>query len=83
MKLLGIKPGLIVYTCIIQACIKHKKIHLILPLYDEMKNNNVKGDTVFYNTLISGLMFNHVLWEAVKITIDSLSRKIILNIEVY
>ncbi|KAL4432035.1 hypothetical protein ABPG74_017771 [Tetrahymena malaccensis] len=83
MKKLNIKPGLIVYTCLIQACIKHKRIRELLPLYEDMKRNNIRGDPVFYNTLVSGLMFNNCVNDALKMTIDTLEKKIILNQEVY
>ncbi|KAL4473964.1 hypothetical protein ABPG72_000326 [Tetrahymena utriculariae] len=83
MKKFNIKPGLIVYTCLIQACIKHKRIRELLPLYGDMKRYNIRGDPVFYNTLVSGLMFNNCVNEALKMTIDTLEKKIILNQEVY
>lgn len=48
-----------------------------------METYNVKGDGVFYNTLISGLMFNHRMDLASEITIKTLERNIRLNEEVY
>jgi hypothetical protein len=48
-----------------------------------MENLNVRGDGVFYNTLISGLMFNHRMDLAAEITIKTLENGIKLNEEVY
>jgi hypothetical protein len=48
-----------------------------------METFNVKGDGVFYNTLISGLMFNHRMDLATEITIKTLENNIRLNDEVY
>lgn len=83
MKEKKIEVGVIVYTCLIQACIKHKKIEKIVELYHEMTSSNIKGDSVFYNTVISGLIFNGFLKDALKILLDSLETKVFLNIEVY
>lgn len=29
----SLRPGLIVYTCLIQTCIKHKKTEILMELY--------------------------------------------------
>lgn len=36
-------PGLILYTCIIQVCIKSKKINKIMQTYKDMRKNRVRG----------------------------------------
>lgn len=82
MKNDGIRPGLIVYTCLIQGLIKSKRIEKVEELYNEMEANNIKGDAVFYNTLISGFMFNHKMDLACKISINALESNIRLNDEV-
>jgi pentatricopeptide repeat protein len=38
MKREDIQPGLIVYTCLIQSCIKAKDIIKAEQLFDEMRN---------------------------------------------
>jgi len=49
-----------------------------------MEQANVRGDQVFYNTLVSGLMFNHHLKEASEIAIKILRNQgLRLNEEVY
>jgi hypothetical protein len=58
---------------------KSKKIDMMLQLYSEMLEQNVAGDAVFYNTLISGLTYNKLLKDAVKVSKDSFLRKINLN----
>lgn len=55
----------------------------VVELYRDMENYNVKGDAVFYNTLISGLMFNHRMDLASEITLKTLESNIRLNEEVY
>lgn len=55
----------------------------VVELYRDMEKYNVKGDGVFYNTLISGLMFNFRMDLAAEITIQTLESNIRLNEEVY
>jgi len=43
----------------------------------------VIGDSVFYNTLISGMMYNSYIRSALNITLDTLKNKIFLNTDVY
>ena len=62
-----------------QTCMKSKKIEMMLNLYDEMLEQNVACDAVFFNTLISGLTYNKLLMDAVKVTKDSFLRRINLN----
>jgi len=83
MKNDQLRPGLIVYTCLIQGCIKSKKIDKVVELFREMEAFNVRGDAVFYNTLVSGLMFNHRMDLASEITLKTLEINIRLNEEVY
>ena len=78
-----IRPGLIVYTCLIQGCIKLKYPEKILPIYKDMQANKISGDTVLFNTLISGLLFNGYLIEAIDFTLDTLDKNIFLNSDVY
>lgn len=43
-----VRPGHIVYTCLIQTCIKARQLGTALEVFDEMKSNNIKGDSVTY-----------------------------------
>lgn len=83
MKEQGVNPGQIVYTCCIQVCIKHKFIDRLMPLYEQMMIDKVEGDAVLYNTLVSGLVFNGLIREAIEITKKTFSMKITLNPDVY
>ncbi len=44
MKDWKIKPGLIVYTCLIQTCIKSGDIKTALEKFEDMKKEGVYGD---------------------------------------
>ena len=54
-----------------------------MELYRDMESLSVRGDAVFYNTLISGLMFNHRMDLASEITLKTLDLNVRLNEEVY
>ncbi len=56
MKRENIAPGLIVYTCLIQTCIKARQFGTAMEIFKEMKSGGIKGDDVTYNTLINGCM---------------------------
>lgn len=83
MKTRRIRPGLIVFTCLIQACIKHKTIENLMPLYEEMRALNINGDAVLFNTLISGLVLNLRISEGLHLAKEASEKKITLNFEVY
>lgn len=51
---IGVKPGLIVYTCLITSCMYKGMIDQAVFLVEKMKNEKIKMDSVVYNTLISG-----------------------------
>lgn len=54
MKSLGVTPGIVVYTCVIQSCIKAQQILIALKKFDEMKKRRIQGDAVTYQTLLRG-----------------------------
>mmetsp|Transcript_11330 Transcript_11330/g.1764 ORF Transcript_11330/g.1764 Transcript_11330/m.1764 type:complete len:84 (+) Transcript_11330:658-909(+) len=72
MKEEFVKPGIIVFTCLVQTCVKTKNMPKLVEIYEELKKAKVVGDPVFYNTLISGMMFNHYIRSALEVTIDTL-----------
>lgn len=76
-------PGLILYTCIVQACIRCKKIPKMLEYFNEMRVNRIECDEVLYNTIISGLTFNYHLKDAVDVLFETFVKRKYLNHEVY
>lgn len=54
MKVASVKPGLIVYTCLIQTCISADRITKAEELFQQMKCERVKPDAVMFATLIKG-----------------------------
>eukprot|EP00340_Litonotus_pictus_P000351 CAMPEP_0170528784 /NCGR_PEP_ID=MMETSP0209-20121228/14241_1 /TAXON_ID=665100 ORGANISM="Litonotus pictus, Strain P1" /NCGR_SAMPLE_ID=MMETSP0209 /ASSEMBLY_ACC=CAM_ASM_000301 /LENGTH=716 /DNA_ID=CAMNT_0010820183 /DNA_START=44 /DNA_END=2194 /DNA_ORIENTATION=+ len=78
----GIKPGIIVFTCLIQTCLKNKKFQRAIDLFETMKENN-KADHVLYNTIINGCLY-HQQWEhACKYTIESLDMGVKIALDLY
>ena len=71
MREMSIAPGLIVYTCLIQTYVKTKKIKEIIDMYYEMGKNGILMDKVFYNTIVSGLIFHNSIPEAIAISNDA------------
>lgn len=56
MKHSNVKPGLIVYTCLIQSCIRASQIDTAVKLFKEMQSSGIKPDAVTFATLIKGLI---------------------------
>lgn len=79
----NIRPGVIVYTCLIQACIRNRRANMFFTLFNEIVKNNIIGDTVFYNTLVNGLVQLNFVKEAVSILIDAYKKNVNVNTEVY
>ena len=50
----GVKPGVFVYTCMIQTCIQVNEIERAIEMYDRMILDCIKPDNVTYYTLIQG-----------------------------
>lgn len=48
MKVAGVKPGIIVYTCLIQTCLKANQLKTALGLFKDMKNEGIQPDSVTY-----------------------------------
>lgn len=70
MKILKIKPGIIVYTCLIQSCIRANDIETAEKLFREMNQHGIQPDAVTFATLIKGLLksnqFNKALETAIQ-----------------
>jgi len=83
MKSKGFRLGLIIYTCVIQTCVKSKKINEMLSFYEEMLDAQIKPDEVFLNIFISGLCFNNHVKLACQLLSNALEKNVRLNVEVY
>jgi pentatricopeptide repeat domain-containing protein 1 len=83
MKREGVAPGMIVYTCLLQTCIRSKQIHKALSIYEDMKIQGVRGDKVTFNTLVNGCVYAKQLDSAYAIAQDSFSLNVRLAEDVY
>ena len=83
MKVKGINPGMIVYTCMIQSCLRAKKLKLTLQEYGDMVGNGIQGDRVLYNTLINGCVYNRNPNAGVQIMKDATNNGVKLADDVY
>ena len=79
MKQAGIKPGIIVYTCLIQTCIKSRDLKTAIAKFYEMKKIGINADSVTYQTILKGCMQFRKLSDACDIVDDAYKSQI--NIE--
>jgi len=78
-----IKPGIIVYTCLIQTCLRNKKFDQALNLFESLKNDNLRPDHVLYNTIVNGCLYNQK-WElACKYTLESFNYNVKMAYDIY
>ena len=56
---------------------------MMITIYEEVKSSGLKADRVFYNILISGLLFNNEIDAAINILKLTMKLKIKLNMDVY
>ena len=54
MRSLGVTPGIVVYTWVIQSCIKSQQILIALKKFDEMKKHKIQGDAITFETILKG-----------------------------
>ena len=73
MKEEKIAPGIISLTCLLQICVKLKNIELMEQIYNEVKKRELRGDAVFYNTLVSGFVYNNNLKRGIEILLEKMS----------
>ncbi len=76
MKDWKIKPGLIVYTCLIQTCIKSNEIDIALQKFKEMNQDGIQGDSVTYATLLKGCLQFKKFKEACDLYEEAYSQRI-------
>ena len=72
MKSEGIKPGLIVYTCLIQTCIRAKELAQATVLFYEMKKQGIMPDSVIYMTVINSYINTQWYDHALDVILESL-----------
>ena len=74
MKDSGMSPGKVVYTCILKACVRFKKVKTMLHVYEEMISTGVTPDNVLYQTVIYGCLSGKEYLEAGKILLTVLQK---------
>ena len=70
MKHSNVKPGLIVYTCLIQSCIRAFDIDTAVKLFREMQQSGIQPDAVTFATLIKGQLKANYFSEALDTAIE-------------
>lgn len=76
MQKLGVAPGIVVYTCVIQTCIRAKQILTAVDKYDDMKRRKVLGDSVTFSTLLKGCVQFKKHEHALRILEDALANNV-------
>ena len=51
MKENGVRPSLIVYTNLLQACFNLKKVDKAVLIYEKMQQDNIKRKFIIFETL--------------------------------
>lgn len=74
MKDSGMCPGKVVYTCILKACVRFKKVKTMLHVYHEMIDSGVSPDNVLYQTVIYGCLAGKEYLESGKILLTVLQK---------
>jgi len=54
IKKRGVIPNDVTYGCLMDACIKSNNINSLIKVYEQMKKDGVKLNTILYTTLIKG-----------------------------
>jgi len=56
---------------------------MFIKLFNEIVEKNIIGDTVFYNTIVNGLVYLNFVKEAVNILLDAYQKNVNVHTEVY
>ena len=56
---------------------------MMITIYEEVKSTGLKADRVFYNILISGLLFNNEIDASINLLNLTMKLRIKLNMDVY
>lgn len=83
MKDIGVKPGSVVFTCLIRQAIQTKSAWMATEIYKRLRREGVKPDKTLFNTLISGLLESDHLSDACEVTLDTFKDNTILDAEIY
>lgn len=65
----GVAPTVIVYNCLLDACIECKALPRALKIFEEMKTQSL-ADVVSYNTIMKGHLMSHDTGSAEKLFIQ-------------
>jgi pentatricopeptide repeat protein len=69
----GIEPGLIVYTCLIQSCIRAKEITKAVDLFEEMRTRkSIRPDAHIFSILSNGLLHNNAPDKALDLMLEAI-----------
>jgi len=74
---------MIVYTCLVQSCIKNKDINKAIQLFETMKKQKIRPDHIVYSSIINGCLFNRKFESAHKYLIESINFNIKLKGDLY
>lgn len=83
MKDIGVKPGTVVFTCLIKQAVSTKNVKIAMDFYHRMHQDYVRGDKTTFTTLLYGLIEVDNLGDACSVLIDSLNQNVILEQERY
>jgi pentatricopeptide repeat protein len=73
MKEEKVEPGLIVYTCLIQSCIRAREIPSAIKLFDEMRSRkSIMPDAHIYSILSNGLLLNSFPDKALDLMLEAI-----------
>lgn len=74
MREADVKPGVFVYTCLIQSCMQVCEVGLAIQLYEKMIQEGIAPDNVLYYTIITGCLHQNNHDYALNILLEALQR---------
>jgi len=83
MKKNNVKPGIIVYTCLIQIAIRTRNICKAIDLFDALKKEKIQPDHVVYASLVIGCLYNKKIECAKNFLLESIDNNIKLPNYIY
>lgn len=76
MKEMKIKSNDVIYGTLVKGYNHFKRVDLTLALYQEMKDEGITTNAVFYNSLICQLVNTKYISKAYNVTFESIDLKI-------
>jgi len=83
MKKNNVKPGMIVFTCLIQTCIRTKNIEKAIEVFDNLRKEKLYLDHVIYASIIMGCLYNKKIEYAKNFLLESIDNNIKLPDYIY